>query len=263
MNDAAKKGEERKIEKQIEIAATPEEVWKALTTGEGLERWFPLEAKVEPGVGGKLFASWGPEWQITSEITGWEPNRRIAWGTGKPVRMEVTIEARGGKTIVRLVQSSFSTGADWENEFYDSTDYGWVFMLANLRHYLERHAGVPRAVAWPRMKAEMARPVAYERLAGVGGIFADGAAKDLREGARYSLRTATGEAWSGEVKFVRAPRGFCVSVDQMKDALMWLTIEGAKAPHDVQLWFSTYGVPAAEVKEIESQWGGELKRILG
>lgn len=262
MNDAGAKREERKIEKQVEIAATPEDVWKALTTGEGLTRWFPLEANVEPGAGGKITLSWGPEWQATSEITAWEPNRRLAWGTGKPVRMEVTIEARGGKTIVRLVQSSFSTGADWENEFYDSTDYGWVFMLVNLRHYLERHAGTARAVAWPRQKTDMARSAIYERLAGYGGIFADGATKNLREGARYSLRTSTGEAWSGEVKFVRAPRGFCVSVDQMKDALMWLAIEGAKAPHDVQLWFSTYGLPAARVAELESQWNEELKRIL-
>ena len=263
MNDAAPKREERRIEKEIEIAAPAEAVWKALTTGEGLTRWFPLEASVEPGAGGKITLSWGPEWQATSEITGWEPNRRFAWGTGKPVRMEVTIEARGGKTIVRLVQSSFSTGADWENEFYDSTDYGWVFMLVNLRHYLERHAGVARGVAWPRVKAEMARTSIYERLAGRGGILGDGAAKDLREGARYSLRASTGEAWSGEVKFVREPRGFCVTVEQLKDGLAWLTIEGGKPPHDVQLWFSTYGLPAAEVKEVEARWEAELKRILG
>jgi uncharacterized protein YndB with AHSA1/START domain len=262
MSEEAGKREERRIEKQIEIDAPPEAVWKALTTGEGLTRWFPLEASVEPGAGGKLTLSWGPEWQITSEITAWDPNRRLAWGTGKPVKMEVTIEARGGKTIVRLVQSGFSTGADWENEFYDSTDYGWVFMLANLRHYLERHAGVARAVAWPRVKAEMPRTDAYERLAGSGGIFADGAAKNLREGARYSLGTATGEAWTGEVKFVREPRGFCVTVEQLKDALAWLTIEGGKPPHDVQLWFSTYGLPAADVKALEERWSGELQRIL-
>jgi len=262
MNDAAPKREERKIEKQIEIEAPPEAVWKALTTGEGLTRWFPLEANVEPGVGGKITLSWGPEWQATSEITAWEPNHRIAWGTGKPVRMEVAIEARGGKTIVRLVQSSFSTGADWEKEFYDSTDYGWVFMLVNLRHYLERHSSAARGVAWPRVKAEIARPAIYDRLTSYGGIFADGAAKDLKECTRYSLRASTGDTWSGEVKFVREPRGFCVTVEQLNDGLAWLTIEGAAPPHDVQLWFSTYGVAEARVKQLEARWAEELQRIL-
>ena len=254
--------EERTIEKQIEIAAPAEAIWKALTTAEGLTRWFPLEANVEPSAGGKITLSWGPEWQATSEITAWEPNRRFAWGTGKPVSMEVTIEARGGKTIVRLVQSSFSTGADWENEFYDSTDFGWVFMLTNLRQYLERHPGLPRVVAWPRQKVEMPRTTIYERLIAPGGIFADGAATNLREGERYSLRTATGDTWNGRVEFVRPPRGFCVTVEPLNDALAWLTIEGAGPDHDTQLWFSTYGLPKEQVAELETRWAEELKRIL-
>lgn len=265
MSEAPRERDARKIERQIEIVAPAEAVWKALTNGEELTRWFPLEASVVPGAGGKISLSWGPQWQGAAVIDVWEPNRRLGWvesATDRPVKVEVTLEARGGKTQVRLVQSSFTSGADWENEFYDSSDYGWLFMLANLRHYVERHAGVARAVAWPRQKAEMARSAIYERLAGYGGVFADGAAKNLREGERYSLRTSTGDAWSGEVKFVRAPRGFCVTAEQLNDALAWITIEGAGPEHDAQLWFSTYGLPAARVGELESQWSEELKRIL-
>lgn len=41
----------------IEIDATPERVWKALTDAADLVRWFPLEAKVEPGEGGGIYMS--------------------------------------------------------------------------------------------------------------------------------------------------------------------------------------------------------------
>ena len=52
---------ERRLEKQIEVAASPAEVWKALTDPAELARWFPLEARVTPGERGKIFLSWGPD----------------------------------------------------------------------------------------------------------------------------------------------------------------------------------------------------------
>ena len=51
---------ERRLEKEIEIAVPIEEVWKALTDANELARWFPLEARVTPGLGGNIFVSWGP-----------------------------------------------------------------------------------------------------------------------------------------------------------------------------------------------------------
>jgi hypothetical protein len=66
---------------------------------------------------------------------------------GQPVTVDWTIESRGGKTLLRVTQSNFMPGQDWEQEYFDSTNYGWGFMLLNLRHYLEHHAGKPRLVA--------------------------------------------------------------------------------------------------------------------
>jgi len=261
MSEATPKREERKIVKEIEIDAPVEAVWRALSNPVELTRWFPLEASVEPGEGGKITLSWGPEWQASSAIEVWEPNRRLRTA-GEPVTVEWTLEARGGKTIVKITQSGFSSGADWEQEFFDSTDYGWRFMLLNLRHYLERHAGQPRLVAWPRYKTSLAREAIYKKLAGAQGIFEKGTGGFLNEGTRYALRTATGELWTGRTEFVVPPRGFCVSVDSLNDALAWLTIEGLAGEHDVQLWFSTYGVPQAQVSEIEKRWAGALEKIL-
>lgn len=38
----------------VEIEAPIERVWRALTEAAELERWFPLEARVEPGEGGSI-----------------------------------------------------------------------------------------------------------------------------------------------------------------------------------------------------------------
>jgi uncharacterized protein YndB with AHSA1/START domain len=266
MSDAKPAPEKRTVVKEIQVAAPVEAVWKALTDGTELARWFPLEATVEPGVGGKVRLSWGPEFEATSPLTIWEPNKRMGWESatpsGNPLSMEFSVQARGGKTLVRVTQSGFSSGSEWDEEFFDSTDYGWGFMLFNLREYLERHAEQPRLVAWPRVQAEMAREAIYEKLAGSGGIFTEGALGKLREGATYSLRTSTGEVWSGRVAFITPPRGFCVTVDSLNGALAWLTIEGAGGTFEAQLWFSTYGLPQERVTKLETQWNAEFQKIL-
>jgi uncharacterized protein YndB with AHSA1/START domain len=262
--DSAPKRTPRKIEKEIVLDASPDTVWRMLTDPQELARWFPLEAKVVPGAGGEISLSWGPEITAKAPIEIWEPNRRLRTvdpSLGQPLTVEWTIESRGGKTILRLVQSAFETGAEGENEFFDSTDYGWDFMLVNLRLYLTHHAGEPRLVAWPRHKVEMPRAVVYEKLAGAGGIFFEGA-QELRAGQPYSLRAARNEFWSGRVEFIVPPRGFCVTVESLNNALAWLTIEGGGAENDAQLWFSTYGLPGPQVRELENRWTRELSRIL-
>lgn len=177
--------------------------------------------------------------------------------------MDWRLESRGGKTVVRLVNSGFTTGgADWENEWFDSTSYGWLFMLTNLRHSLERHPGEPREVAWPRRKAAGTREAAYQKLLAPGGLFTEGFPSEYGEGQKYSLRSTTGEIFSGRIEFVAPPRGFCVSVEQLNDALLWLTIEGAPGNLDVQLWLSAYGEQSSDVKVFEDRSGAQLERIL-
>ena len=259
----------KRLKKEIEIAASPAAVWKALTDAEELARWFPLSARVTPGVEGSIVVSWGPDFEGEGRITAWEPQKLLRWiqqagevAGPEGVTVEFKIEQRGGTTIVRLVQSGFSAGGDWADEYFASTEYGWGFILLNLRHYLERHAGTPRRVAWPRIKVSMPREEAYRRLAAPGGLFHEGAG-GLAAGSAYMLEAATGENFEGQVEFVRPPRGFCISVRGLNDAMLWLTIEGAGGEHEVQLWLSSYGVPQTKVESFEREWTGVLGKILG
>lgn len=262
----------KRLKKEIEIAASPAAVWKALTDGEELARWFPLSARVTPGENGAILLSWGEGCEGESRIVAWEPQKllRVNQQAGEFAAPEgVTIEwklepaaAGGGKTLVRLVQSGFTDGSAWADEYFGSTEYGWGFMLVNLRHYLERHAGTPRRLAWPRRKVSLTREETYRRLAAPGGLFREGTG-GLREGDEYMLESATGENFEGGVEFVRPPRGFCVSVRNLNDALFWLTIEGMAGEHEAQIWLSAYNVPQAKIEAFEKDWAGVLERVLG
>ena len=146
----------RSHETVIDIKATPEEVFRALTDPEQVVKWFAPYARIEPGVGGKYHISWSPEMKGEgSRIIAWDPythfgaasERSFAYGCeGKPVEtgakqliaVDYYIESLGdGLTRLRLVQSGFGPGAAWDDE-YASTKTGWADFLKQLKELLEK-----------------------------------------------------------------------------------------------------------------------------
>ena len=69
--------QQRAFEMSLDLAATPAEVWRALTEAEELVRWFPLQARVTPGAGGTMFWSWGDTGDWETRIDAWEPGRLL------------------------------------------------------------------------------------------------------------------------------------------------------------------------------------------
>ena len=49
----------RVFDMSIDIDASADAVWSALTEARELTRWFPLEARVIPGEGGSMYWGWG------------------------------------------------------------------------------------------------------------------------------------------------------------------------------------------------------------
>jgi uncharacterized protein YndB with AHSA1/START domain len=140
---------DRRLEKHVELDATPEQVWRAIATGPGIATWF-VPHEVEPRVGGTVEQDYGGGFTTRGRVTGWEPGRRLAYGAfeqpadGRPnYAYEFLVEGReGGGVVLRFVQSGFLDGADWDDE-YDSFDAGWSLFLSNLRSYLSHFAGLP------------------------------------------------------------------------------------------------------------------------
>ena len=52
------------------VHASLDAVWRALTEADELRRWFPVDARVSPGVGGSIWLSWGDGAEGEAPITG-------------------------------------------------------------------------------------------------------------------------------------------------------------------------------------------------
>jgi uncharacterized protein YndB with AHSA1/START domain len=138
-----------RIEVDVEVEATPEQVWEALTVGEQLDGWWiGAPNEVEPRLGGTVRQNFGG--QISeSTITAWDPPHRFAdEGTPGPDgvmhALEFTIEGRSGTTTVRLVHSGF-LGDDWESE-YEALTEGDAMYVHQLAEYVRFFRGRPVAV---------------------------------------------------------------------------------------------------------------------
>jgi uncharacterized protein YndB with AHSA1/START domain len=133
-----------RIECSVEIEASPQEVWDALTTGDQLDGWFiGAPNEVEPRLGGKIRQAFGGE-VVESTITAWDPPHRLANGgeagpDGVAHAFEFTLEGRSGTTTVRLVHSGF-LGDDWEAE-YEALGEGDPMYLHQLAEYVRYFRG--------------------------------------------------------------------------------------------------------------------------
>ena len=251
--------ETRRLEFAIAIQTTPEEVWRALTEGDEITRWFAPEARVTPGLGGTIFLSWGPGMEGEAPITEWKPGRRFAWteraGTDSPRVIEFTIEAvDGSATILRLVQSGFGLDASFDGE-YDSTSGGWQSFLQLLRLDLEAHRGMAgRHVFRMRMEAED-RQVLLERFLG--------AMEFQRAGDLYSARLTDSAPIRGKVLFERTPGYLMLTLEGPFTGALALFAEKCGGQTSLTTSWYLKGETVGRAHEISAAWDRILDAASG
>ncbi|GAB3924471.1 hypothetical protein GCM10011575_03570 [Microlunatus endophyticus] len=120
------------LRKEIELPASPEEVWQAIATGPGITAWFrPME--IDPN---------------SPDVIAWDPPRKLTIRTpeaedGTTHAFEYLIEGRdGGTSVLRFVHSGI-LGDDWSDEYEGATSGGWDMYLFTLAQYLRHFAGRP------------------------------------------------------------------------------------------------------------------------
>lgn len=142
-----------RMELTFALPGTAEEVWRAIATANGITSWF-LPTDLDEREGGSIVTHMG-ESESPGTVTGWEPPRRFAyeepdWAAlagheGAPVTplaTEFLIEAQsGGTCVLRVVTSAFGMGADWEQEFFEEMEKGWLPFFDRLRLYLTHFPG--------------------------------------------------------------------------------------------------------------------------
>jgi uncharacterized protein YndB with AHSA1/START domain len=185
--------DDRVIELSVEVPGTPEEVWRAIATGPGISSWF-VPHEVEERAGGRVSVDFGDHGSGTATVTVWDPPHRIVIdGTDQPggLAFEWLVEAApgadgdGGSCIVRLVNSGFGTGEEWDDQF-DGMAEGWRIFLANLRLQRTHFPGHEASPVIPTVLCAGPNRDAWARLStalGIDPAVGEGTAVRTRAGA--------------------------------------------------------------------------------
>ncbi|MCF6469378.1 ATPase [Nonomuraea sp. MG754425] len=139
------------IERVVVLRHPIERVWAALTTAEGLSRWFGSVAEIELRPGGRAFFRWDDlDEESVATIVLVDPPHRFAfrWAIeGLPADdaprtlVDFTLEQVPGGTRVSLVESGFAQAAtDVARSAHQANSQGWDAELVDLETYLDATA---------------------------------------------------------------------------------------------------------------------------
>jgi len=136
-----------RIERTVEIAHSPDKVWAALTTAEGLGTWFGNDATIDLRPGGQAKMTWtdGPKADMRVERVEEPTVFGFTWHIyGLPeddprrTYVEFTLEPVGAGTRLTLVESGFAQlSDDAYKTAYDGNTSGWASELGELVDYLD------------------------------------------------------------------------------------------------------------------------------
>jgi len=145
---------ENKVEKQIEIAATLNKVWSALTDAEKFGAWFrvKLEGPFVEGEVSRGYITWpGYEhlrWTATvKEMVPeklfsftWHPyaiDPAVDYSTETPTLVEFRLEATANGTRVTVTESGFDKVPEARRaEAFRMNDNGWTQQMKNIEEYV-------------------------------------------------------------------------------------------------------------------------------
>ncbi len=140
------------FKKRVTIRATTDSIYRAWTTGHGIESWFLRSAEFsnEAGVlrGAHEFAELGDnylwKWHGWSDEANLRGNILAANGRDyfqftfhDPMVVSIRILSEFGTNIVELVQTNIATDEDSRSNYFVGCGEGWTFYLTNLKSVLE------------------------------------------------------------------------------------------------------------------------------
>lgn len=240
----------RSIELEVEVPGTPEEVWRAIATGPGISSWY-VPHTVEEREGGAAMASFGPgpEMQIPGRVAAWEPPHRIVFDGGEDaggLAFEWLVEARdGGSCVVRLVNSGFGSGAEWDGQ-YDGMAEGWKLFLLNLRLHMEHFAGQSARAVLPSAMWPGPREATWEALTAALGLPVEPTVGDRVETSGADVPPLGGTV------VVAEPWRLALLLDSPAPGTAFLAAEGSGEQVGVSVWSYLYGPAGEEAAERDA-----------
>ena len=257
----------RIIRAEIRTAATPQQAYDAWADAEKIAHWFPdrAEGKAEPGATITwIFDKFN--YRIPYEVLAAQPGEKFAIRWNPPTGMsagllEVTISKEGGETVIRLVNSGFREGSQWDEEF-EGVDSGWRMALALLKHYLENYFGVARvsflAMRPATFSFEQVVPLHRTEAGLKKWLTKSGAYGDV--GQTFVLELQEGSKASGRV-LAKSERETTLSWDEIHGALELKAF--SMGPQKMLcLRGCGWGLSAEKAKELDAQMDRAVERLV-
>lgn len=144
---AKKRIADEKVSFDILVRATPERVYDAIATTDGVNAWFTTDSLIEARPNGKLYFYW-KDWGV-QHYTGVSHGTVIA--AERPLRfafkwpvdigsyqttVEINFEPVGEGTIVRLIEHGYEENADKLQNMLNRAS-GWGEALTLMKFYVE------------------------------------------------------------------------------------------------------------------------------
>lgn len=256
----------RIIRAEIRTDATPQQAYDAWADPEKIAHWFPdrAEGEAEPGATITwIFDKFNH--RIPYEVLIAQPAEKFAIRWNPPPGMsagilEVTISKEAGETVIRLVNSGFREGAEWNDEF-EGTDSGWRMALALLKHYLDNYFGTPRRSFLVMRPAEFSFDHVVELHRTAAGL-----KKWLTKSGEYG---EVGESYSLELQEGGKASGRVLAKTNRETTLSWDEIHGvlelkafSMGPQKILcIRGCGWGLTAEKAKELESQMERAVERL--
>jgi uncharacterized protein YndB with AHSA1/START domain len=132
------------IRHNVVIKTTPEKVYNAVTTQEGIEAWWCKNTTAKPELGFVNTFTFG-KFYNEMEVTELQPGKRVEWTCIKSIdewvgtTISFDLEKKNGNTLLRFSHNGWRTITDT----FAGCSYDWALFIKSLKSFCETGAGTP------------------------------------------------------------------------------------------------------------------------
>ncbi|RAJ76664.1 activator of Hsp90 ATPase-like protein [Chitinophaga dinghuensis] len=133
------------IKHKLVIKTSPDKVYSAITTQEGIESWWCKQTTAQPTVGFVNIFTFG-QFRNEMKVAALSSNQMVKWECIQSIEewvgthVSFDLEEKNGNTVLRF------THGDWKavTDTFAGCSYDWAIFMKSLKSFCESGAGDPR-----------------------------------------------------------------------------------------------------------------------